>query len=316
MLIRATPVLLLLAAPALADRLDPGVVDARARVLVHLDVQALKATTIFQLLREDKAEEIDAAVADFAAETGLNPLEDLRGVTIYALDVSQDRWIALLHTTDRVDAALQELRSQPGYSETQAGDKTIHSFANAHDRWYGHLFRAREGEQRLFALAEDSAALLEAVGVVDGERPGLDDAGEALVASQPSPGTVLFVSAATDLRELADFDPAAELSRLVRGVVFECGESERTFFALARLSSGTPDDALKIQRVIDGGLALASIIAEKTEEAQGLAELVSALDVQRTGTVVTLAFRHGARELYEKLSALADQSGIVELEHR
>ena len=46
MLIRATPLLIVLAAPALADRLDPSVVDARARVLVHLDVQALKGTTI------------------------------------------------------------------------------------------------------------------------------------------------------------------------------------------------------------------------------------------------------------------------------
>jgi hypothetical protein len=314
--LRVTSVLLALAAPLLADRLDPALVDARARVLVHLDVQALKATELYRLLRSDVGEKMDEALEDFEAETGLNPLQDLRGVTIYATDVSQDRWIALLHTTARIDGALQELRKQPGYSESRVGDKTIHSFANDHERWFGHLFVGQGGEERLFALAEDSGALVEAIGVVDGARPGLDDAGEPFVASQPGQGAVLFVSAATDLRELADFDPSAELSRLVRGVLFECGESQGRFYSSLRLTTGTPDDALKIQQVIDGGLALASLVLTRTEETSGLKELLSALDVQRTGTVVTLGFRYSAQELYDGLRAFALENGMEGLERR
>lgn len=305
------PVLLLaLAAPALADRLDPTVVDARARVLVHLDVEALKATTLFDLVHAGAAEEMNAALADFAAETGLNPLQDVRSATVYATDVAEGRWIALLHTNDRLDAALAELKKQPSYSESKVGDKTILALANGGERWYGHLFRAQEGEERLFALAEDQDVLLEAIAVVDGARPSLDEEAQPFVASKPTPGAVLYVSAATDLSELASFDPAAQVSRLVRGVLVECGETDGTFFSLVRLSTGSHDDAQKVEQVIQGGLALASLIGKDSEEARALGELVGALQVERTGTVVTLAFRYASRDLYERLSGAMEAGGL------
>jgi hypothetical protein len=307
--LRVPALLLLLATPALADRLDASVVDARARVLIHLDVEALKATTLFGLARAGAAEEIDAALADFAAETGLNPLEDVRGATVYALDVSDGRWIALLHTNARLDAALEQLRKQPGYSESQVGDKTILALTNGSERWYGHLFRAKGGEQRLFALSESSEALVEAIGVVDGARPSLGEGAEPLVASTPSAGAVLFVSAATDLSALAGLTPSAEVSRLVRGVLFECGETDGTFFSLVRLSTGTHDDAEKVHQVIQGGLALASLIAGRSEETRALGELADALEVERTGTVVTLVFRYASRELYQRVSGALEAQG-------
>src|SRR5262245_35690747 len=301
-----------LAAPATADRLDPAVVDARARAVVHVDVQALKATEFFRLLRAEAGEKLDAAMADFAAQTGLNPLEDLRGVTAYALDVSEDRWVALLHTTARIDAALEELRKRPGYSETRIGEKTIHSFADGDEHWYGHLFRAREGEERLFALADDSNALLEAIGVVEGARPGLDDTAEPLVASQPTQGAVLFVSAATDLSDLVGFDPDGQVARLLRGVLVECCETQGTFYTLVRLSTGSHDDALKVEQVIQGGLALASLIAGRADEAQKLTDYINALEVDRQGTVVTLTFRYASKELFAGLRGILDEVQVIE----
>ena len=62
------------------------------------------------------------------------------------------------------------------------------------------------------------------------------------------------------------------------------------------------DDAQKVDQVIQGGLALASLIAGRSEETRALGELAESLQVERTGTVVTLVFRYASRELYERLS--------------
>lgn len=302
--------LLLCAGPLTADALEPSLVDARARVLIHVDVAALGRTTLFRLLWEDPELGIEESLRDFEGEIGLDPMRDVLSLTVYSIDAGE-HWIALLRTTEALDSALEGLRGRPGYAESEVGAKTIHSLREDGQEWHGHLYRSSAGGERLFVVSEDVPALIEAVRVVDGEVESLDEAPDAAglaVHAAPSPGAVLFVHADRGLGELGDFVPTAEVSRLVEGVSFECGEVEGQLFATLRLTAATAQDARDVHDVIQGGLAFASLISGRSDGTAVIGELVRALAVRCDGFTVTFDFRYSAAALYEGLTGLREHA--------
>ncbi len=307
-----TAALLLCATPTSADVLEPALVDARARVLVHVDVAALTRTRLFDLLADDPDVDVADALSEFEEEIGLDPLHDVRSLTVYSNDVEKEHWVALLRTNENLDAAVARLEGRRGYVQTRTGDKTIHSLHEDGQEWHGHMYRSEQGGERLFVITESIEVLVEAIRVVDGERQNLLRAEEPGVQHAPSPGAVLFVSADRGLGDLGDF-ATSEVSRLVRGVLFECGESEGTLFANLRLTAATEKDAKDIHDVIQGGLAMASLIAGREDETRVIDDLVDALDVRREGTAVIFAFRYSSQALYDGLVGLRD---LTEREYR
>ena len=296
------------AAPAFADVLEPANVDARAKVLVHLDVEALSKTRLFRLLREDPDLGIEGALADFSDETGLDLIADVRAVTVYLNDV-EGHWVALLRTSESVDAALDVLAERPGYEKSVVEGKTVHALREGGTDWYGYLYRSEVGSERLFVITEDVGALLGAVRVIDGEAQSLDEAGHTALAATPKTGSVLYVSADRGLSELGDFEATAEVSRLVTGVRFDCGETDGMLFAGLRLDTATEKDAQDIHEVVQGGLAFASLISGRADETAVIGELISALEVDRDKTAVSFAFRYPSQALYDGFVNLKNAEG-------
>jgi hypothetical protein len=305
-----TVALVLSATPLFADLLEPANVDARAKVLIHLDVQALAKTRLFRLLREDPDLGIERALGDFEEEVGLDLLADVRSATVYLNDV-EGHWVALLRTGERIDAALAALAERPGYSASVVDGRTVHALREHGNEWFGLLYRAETGGERLFVITEDVGALVAAIEVVDGKRPSLGSAAADadVVEHVPQPGSVLFVSADRGLGDLGDFRPSAEISRLVTGVRFDCGESDDTLFANLSLDAATERDAKDVHDVIQGGLAFTSLISGRADETRVLGDLVDALDVRRERTVVTFAFRYSSQALYDGFVSLKGLEG-------
>jgi hypothetical protein len=302
-LLPSAAALLLFGAPSTADVLAPELVDADARVLIHVDVAALSGTTLFRLLAANADTGFEEALDEFEGEVGLDPLRDVRSVTVYSNDADA-HWVALLRTTEKLDQALEALRERPGYAQREVDGKTVHALEEDGSTWYGHLYRSPAGAERLFVITEDEAALVEAVRVVDGKVANVGSAAEPAVATAPSPGAVLFVSADRGLGELGDFHPSAEVSKLVKSVLFECGEAGGELFASLRLTAAGDKEAREIHDVIQGGLALASLLSGRSDETNALGDMIDALDVRRRDAAVTFEFRYSAQAFYDGLVGL------------
>ena len=302
--------LVLGATPVLGDVLNPGIVDGRARVLIHLDMLALTETTLFKLAYEELAVDIDAALLEFEEETGLDPLRDLRSVTVYSNDIEKDHWVALLRANERLDAAFERLQRKPGYAEVTHGARTLHSITEGDQQWFGYLYDSRPAGERLFVISEGVDALVAAIDVIEGKRENLAQVEQAAVESAPRPGATLFVSADRGLGSFGDFAPSSEVSQLVTGVLFECGEAEEVLFARLRLTAASEKDARDIRDIIQGGLAIASLIAGRAEGAEVLDEFVRALEVEQERKVVTVDFEYSSRRLWNGLEDLGELVGI------
>ncbi|MEM7305360.1 MAG: hypothetical protein AAF682_01755 [Planctomycetota bacterium] len=294
-----------LAAPVAAGELDLSLVDAKAEVVFHADVELLVQTKLFGLLSQAPELGMADALAEFEEEIGLNPLEDVHSMTAYGLDADDEEdWVALIHTSDRLDAALDRLKSEEGYRQVEMGGRSVHSLKDGGETWFGYVFNSGDRSERLFLLSEDSGSLLRGVDVVEGSRPSVDEADEPSITSRPSPGSILFVSVGAGLSQLAEFDPAAEVSKLISGFTLDAGEDEEMLFARVVLETPQHEDALKVYQVIQGGIALLGLIAGADEELAPLTELANALDIQRKGTLVTLQLRYPTAALLAMIEAV------------
>ena len=298
--------LLALAGQAQADGLNASLVDARAKLLIHIDVEQLIETEMFKLLSKDPEAEMGDFVEEFQSETGLDPTADVRSITVYGNSANEKDWVALIRTSGNLDSAMQKLSQKEGYSKVEVGGRMLHSLKDGRETWYGYVYNAEQGDDRLFVVSENQQSVLGAIDVVSGKQANLVQAREPAVSAQPGPGSVLFVSAGIGLDGLSDFEATAKMAKLVQGVTFDCGEDQGVLFATLQLQASQHDDAQKLYQVIQGGIALLSLASGSDEELGFVTELVNSLDIQLTNTRVTLSFRHASASLYEGLRSLDD----------
>lgn len=147
-----------LAAPALADGLDKARVPARARAVLHVDVEALLAS---QLVRE--LEKVDPDVKlDFDLGEheplleGVRPLQDVRSVTIFTADAASERFGAVVRTSDKADALLQVAIASDAYELVPLGDWQVHSWKQGAKRAYGAVVPLPLSSDRLVLVTNDA----------------------------------------------------------------------------------------------------------------------------------------------------------------
>ncbi len=300
----ALTALLVAAAPLRADVLDTSLVAAEARLLIHADVERLVDTTLFKLMAADPEFEIDEGLIEFQREIGLDLTRDVRSITIYGTSLEDESFVGLIKTSSKLDTSIQRLQQEDGYRSVDVDGYTLHSLNEGGETWYGYVFHEKDGDGRLFVISERTDALVKGIRVVDGSRRNLAEEPEPAVQLSPSYGSVFYLSVGISVANMMDFEPASEVSKLVKSFTLDLGEERETVYAGLTLESTEHEDSIKVQQVIQGGIALLSLIS--SGEANAFQDFANALQVERTGTLVTVSFRYGARALYEGLRELAD----------
>lgn len=275
--------------------------------VMHLDLEGLKATDMWQLVQKDGKFHVDFDELEELGEVeerfGLNPLTDVRAVTLYKVEKEEDPTVVLLSTSTKVDAALERLKSERGYRRLSEGKIELHTWQEAsHDDEAVFAYLHGSGEERVVVLASKRDSAVRAARVLRGEDISLARSGTGLTVT-PQAGSFLYMSA-SGLPEMDEFAPASQALGLAQGLQFDVGEAGGLLQAHLALATADNEKAFHLSNTVNGLLSLAYLMGEELGEAL---ELLSGVRVRAKGPQVSLDFEFELERLVEILGALNDQ---------
>ena len=278
---------LLLCSPLLANPLDKEQVSARAKWVLHADVQTFLASkTGGFILNEFKKSGLDKWMVVVKNAVGIDPSKDLEGVTVYGVDFEKDNGIVLVRATMEQDKLLALLKTNETYRESKYGDHVIH-------QWTEKAKGDKPGEMRfgcfhqadLAVVAPRLAMLKLALDVLDKKADSLTKVGESKLLPAPAKG-IFLTAAVVGLPQAAKQDPKAAVLALISSARFQVGESEDKVFVRLAVTTKTPRIATDLRKMAEGFLAFLDI-AKQIEE-NGKPVLPSEMAAVLKGVSVTV----------------------------
>lgn len=302
--------LVLFASPAAADGLQKNWVPAAARWLAHLDVQAMRSSKLFALLREESAkdgtDEMAEGLAEFRMFAGLDPTQDFQSVTLYSASFSEKGCVALLAGDSKIDHALKEMKTLANYRTTPAQGYVLHTWGDEGDTWYAYVHRPSGSEERVVVASQDPAEVVRGISVLEHESESLAQAAQPWIRATPAAGSILFAAAGDSLKELGDIEPVSAVAKLTKAIVLDVGEDRGALNARVSLDTRTPEDAQRIHQVLQGAVALLGLAGGDAhdETHAKLQRLFEGLRLSVSDNRVDAVFRYDIETLVEDLKSL------------
>ncbi len=292
-----------------ADVLRPERVSADATWLAHLDVDAVRASSLWGLVSASEHINVTDGLADLdevEAKFGIHPLHDLKSITAYGAEEGSDTGVALLSVTDRIDGALERLKSEEGYRAVSHDGLELHTWDDDGDRVYAYVHAS--GAERVVVFSDDAVRAAFGVRVLLGQSPslatGTPTTASPLVA-RPMPGSMVFFAAGPELSRFEDFEPASAIAGLAKELVFDLAESQGLLQARATLVAENVEDAMNVAQILQGLKALLSLsLLGDDDIPPAVRQMANALQFNARGQEVVIEFAYDVRRLFEELEAL------------
>jgi hypothetical protein len=302
---------LLLAPAAVAGGLQKSRVPAGARWLVHLDVESMKRSKLYDVVHQASGEsgtnEMDAGIEHVRMFAGLDPTMDFQSVTLFCASSSPESCVAVLAGNANIDTALEKLRSLASYHTTPVGNRSLHTWGNGHETWYAWVRRPEGSDERVVVASQDSDEVVREIALLEGSGETLAAASRPSIAARPSAGSILFAAAGENLRELGDVQPVSAIAKLAQAIEVDVGEDRGDLRVHVGLDAHSPEDAQRIHQVLQGAVALVGLAGVEHEEvAAKLQPLVEAIRLGVSNSRVDADFRYDVQTLFDSLKSLDD----------
>jgi hypothetical protein len=302
-----TSLLLALAGPAAAAPLDKGRIAADASWAVHFDGEGFWASALGRaILKDRKAFQLDETIASTRRKFGLDPVSELKGVTVYGVGGSEKGAVVVVETAS-ARGILSRMREEKSHRETSYRGLAIHEIGVTRDGKPQRQYVAVKTDPRreLVVSSEDRDAVVKAVDVLAGRAPSLGRSPALRMLATPPGGFLVFASDRKMAEVLRNRSGSKALENAqIDFVSLVCGDDRGTSYATLDLGVRTADQALDIQRMTDGMLAMASLISGQGGSAPNdgkgagdLLRLVRAVRVTSKGSTVAVRAESPSGEL-------------------
>ncbi len=319
----------LLAAGVQAGGLLPAQVDAQARWIGHVDLQAFHDSQIYQsLLEADEEHNIEKGLGELFTTQGIDLFRDLRGVTAYGTGPADDDAVALIDTTSNAEPALARWRDQLHATAVDIGGRACMQWMEGGKTSFSCLRSNPDKIDRLLVVSHSRDGLEHALDVLDGKRTNCAKEAPAELSLTMQPGTLVFFAASgifdqanglglgkVDLRHgghgkhelkvgVSADGPESVIARLAQGVRLEFGETGGHLFTVVQLHTQREEDAKKLQQIVQGLMALASFATEEPDVGATLGRWLGAVQMTRQDQTLRLSFDYDLKTLIREARAL------------
>ena len=303
---RLAPALFLtaLAAPSMADGLRADRIPADARWLVHIDVEAFLASSLWKEAQERGAaldlEDLVDEMEDVREELGIDPMRDLRSVTLYGSSVEEDEVVVMALVRGGVGHVVDRLEEEGELRRSRRGELELLVFADGEG--FAHVHQVRGSDDQLVLMGGDGDHLLRSARVLRRDARNLSEASDSVLRRRPSKGSFFYVSASEGLPGAPDIEPAAQLTELVQALEADFGERDGELQVHVGLVARNGEDARAISDVVEGALAFGRLsLRQVAGGSSPLLYMMDEVDVATRGGEVTIDFRYDVMSLFADL---------------
>ncbi len=303
----ATALTLAAAAPGLAGPIDASAVPDQSRWVVHVDLEAFRASTLGRAILGELGDHPEANRMRQASEVvGFDLERDLLDVTLYGSDFTRESVVMLVDIAGDAGNLEGLMLAAPGYESATVDDRVIHSFL-AEDKRRGDAPRMhvtlqpRGGEQRLVA-SYDADVLHRAL-----DR--METGGNTTpLATAPEAGSLLFM-------HTGDLDPAqleaagqqSAVLQMIRRLSIDLVEADGRLTATAHARVVDDQKAEQLRQLAQGMLAMAQLGDPNNPGKVAAAELARRAKVTKDGATVRVSLDAAAEEVAARVRELANR---------
>lgn len=302
-------------AAAPADELRRERVPADVDLVVHFDFEGFKQTELWKHVAATmEKEHFDAnldlgELREFEQRFGIDPLRDLRAMTLYKVEGQEEPTVVLFSTTPAIDAALRAFQQEPGYARTTSAGIELHTWSEdtPHgDKVFAYV-HSGANDERVVVLAGDEPSAVHAARVLRGQDPSHASAGSLLTLA-PARGSYLYV-AAKDIPHIED-TPASQVFGLAQGIQIDLGEAGGYLRMHMGVATASPDDAVNISGVVNGLISLARLAGGELGEE--VLELLTGVRLSTHGNQFAFDFEFEVARLIEIARSLEGMEELID----
>jgi hypothetical protein len=283
-----------LAAIVRAEPLDVKQVAGDAKWVAHVDLDALRAATVFQKARQKFMEthkEAEQHLDKIKDTLGLDVRKDLHGATFYGKEIGKHTGVAIVQAKVDQKLLLAKAEKAPDHKVVKYGSYDVHTWTHK-----GH------GETRTVAgtfykddrlvFASSLEELKAAIDVLDGKASGT---GPAAPLNDPVPAGATVVLRATGLAG-ANLPGKCPIAKQVETLAIVMGEHDGKSFFEAKGAMANTEVVGQVKAIVEGAKALAALHCQDDPQAK---KLVEALEVKVEGKTISLGWTASANDVWE-----------------
>ncbi len=292
---------------AWAGPLQRADVPAEPAWVLHLDCDALRATTVGQYIQAEMAKpEAQAKLEVFHALFKLDLRTQLHGLTLYATGPKPADGVLLMYADVDAQWLVTLAKSAKDHQSTTHNQHQIHSWIEdkrargrsgyGMPRVYGAVL-----DNRIVIFGQLEARVAEALDVLDHTAASL--ASTTNFAQLGAVSDATFIQAAARKLDLPDSAPNAELFRLTKQIRLQLGESSQQVKGTLSLDANDQEVANQMASILQGLIALMKL----QKDNPAAPKLAAALSVKQDGASVTVQLALPANDATDLMKADADR---------
>ena len=300
----AAALVLGLAAVVQAEPLNLKQVPADAKWVAHMDVDAIRASTVAQKAYKqchDKCEDADEKLAKLREKLGMDPTTDLHGITFYGTQIKKEKGVVIVQAEVDQKHLVAKAKKAPDYSSSKHKSYKLHTWTHRKGKEHEHSVTGCFHKPTVIVFGRTADEVTAALDVLDGKSPALAGSDSQLAAEIPA-GTVLLARA-VGLAD-ADLPSKSPLAKECESLCLAIGEHDGEVFAKGKLVTKSEDVAKQLKEVAEGFRALGAL------KHAGDADAVKILDsfkVTVDGKAVAIEMQAGADAVWEHAQKMREK---------
>ena len=275
-----------------AAKIDKANISNDAKFVVHLDLDAFRASkigiTLLEKIRKDEGGEKLNALAELI---GFDPLSAIHGATMFGNGEEDNGILVVKHKADNTKL-LAFMKLDEYYRKTEHGKHEIHGAGDRGDGKRGYVSFVNATTAVLAASRELAA---EGIDLVNGKGAALKQIPTSLVSADKKAKNAFLVDYANveDLKEHIDNET---VNQMAKRVAFVMGESDEKFILSISVDALDADAAENMENMVNGLIGFARLNQDENPEVK---DILKGLKVTRNEENVSVHFSVGVNKLFE-----------------
>lgn len=285
-------------------------VPADAKWLAHVDVDAIRASTVVQKMwhqcmetHKDAAEHFDKV----RAVVGMDPRKDLHGLTCYGKQPGQHKGVLIVDVKIDTQSLLQKAAMALDHKTTKHGAYELHSWT-AKGPHHTHTVAGTIYKPECLVFASSVEELKAALDVLDGKAASLSS--DSPLAGRLRPGTT-FLFRATGLAA-AKLPCKCPLGQQIDSVRISMGENDGKSFFRAKVAMTNTEVVGQVKAIVEGAKAMAALHCSNDAQAK---KLVDALQVKTDDKTLSVRWNAPANDVWEVIQKHAKRWAEMHAKH-
>ena len=275
-----------------AAKIDKANISNDAKFVVHLDLDAFRASkigiTLLEKIRKDEGGEKLNALAELI---GFDPLSAIHGATMFG-NGEEDNGILVVKHQAANPKLLAFMKLDEYYRKTEHGKHEIHGAGDRGDGKRGYVSFVNATTAVLAASRELAA---EGIDLVNGKGAAVKQITTSLVSADKKAKNAFLVAYANveDLKEHIDNET---VNQMAKRVAFVMGESDEKFILSISVDALDADAAENMENMVNGLIGFARLNQDENPEVK---DILKGLKVTRNEENVSVHFSVGVNKLFE-----------------